>query len=389
VNFEFATAGRILFGHGVLEQVPPALAGWKITSALLVTGRDPARAAPFVARLAAAGVTTTPFPVADEPTVDLARAGVRAVNEARAGAVIAYGGGSALDAGKAIAALATNGGEPLDFLEVVGRGRPLSEAPLPFVAIPTTAGTGSEVTRNAVLAVPEAGVKASLRHPSMLARLAAIDPGLLAGLPRAVIASSGLDALSQVIEPFLSVRANPLSDALAREGIRRSAGALGRAYANGLGDDAAARDDLAVASVCGGLCLANAGLGAVHGFAAPAGGMLGAPHGAICAALLPHVLAVNLRALRARAPQHPALPRFRELAALLTARPQEDVEAEDGLRFVEELCQALEIPGLAHHGLTRTELPALVARAREASSMKGNPLALTEKELTEIAESAL
>ena len=389
MNFEFATAGRVLFGHGVLEQVPPALVGWKIASALLVTGRSPARAASFAARLAAAGVATTPFPVAGEPTVELARDGVRAVREARAGAVIAYGGGSALDAGKAIAALATNGGEPLDFLEVVGRGRPLAEAPLPFVAVPTTAGTGSEVTRNAVLAVPDAGVKASLRSPAMLPRLAVIDPGLLAGLPRAVIASSGLDALSQVIEPFLSARANPLSDALAREGIRRSAGALGRAYANGLDDDAAARDDLAITSVCGGLCLANAGLGAVHGFAAPAGGMLGAPHGAICAALLPHVLAVNLRALRARAPEHPALIRFRELAALLTGRPQADVAAEDGLRFVEDLCRALEIPGLSVHGLTRTELPLLVTRAKDASSMRGNPLTLTEKELTEIAERAL
>ena len=389
MNFEFATAGRILFGHGVLEQVPTALAMWKITTALLVTGRDPARADAFVARLAAAGITTTPFPVAVEPTVELAREGVRAVREARAGAVLAFGGGSALDAGKAIAVLATNGGEPLDFLEVVGRGRPLAEAPLPFIAIPTTAGTGSEVTRNAVLAVPGAGVKASLRSPSMLPRLAVVDPGLLAGLPRAVIASSGLDALSQVIEPFLSARANPLSDALAREGIRRSAGALGRAYANGLGDDATARDDLAVASVCGGLCLANAGLGAVHGFAAPAGGMLGAPHGAICAALLPHVLAVNLRALRARAPEHRALPRFRELAALLTARPEADVAPEDGLRFVENLCHTLETPGLAHHGLTRTDLPVLVSRAREASSMKGNPLTLTESELTEIAERAL
>ena len=304
VNFEFATAGRILFGHGVLDQVPSALSGWKITSALLVTGRDPARAACLVRGTPGRGGCRDDFIPRRRGAhhIELARDGVRAVRQTAAGAVIAYGGGSALDAGKAIAALATNGGEPLDFLEVVGRGRPLTEAPLPFVAIPTTAGTGSEVTRNAVLAVPAAGVKASLRSPSMLPRLAAVDPGLLAGLPRAVIASSGIDALSQVIEPFLSARANPLSDALAREGIRRSVGALGRAYANGLGDDAAARDDLAITSVCGGLCLANAGLGAVHGFAAPAGGMLGAPHGAICAALLPHVLAVNLRALRARAP---------------------------------------------------------------------------------------
>jgi len=388
VNFEFATAGRILFGHGASEQVAPALAGWGVTRALLVTGREPARAAPFAARLAAAGVAVATFPVADEPSIELARQGVRAAQDAGAGAVIAFGGGSALDAGKAIAALVTNGGEPLDFLEVVGRGKPLAQAPLPFVAVPTTAGTGSEVTRNAVLAVPASGVKASLRSPAMLPRLAAVDPGLLAGLPRAVIASSGLDALSQVIEPFLSARANPLSDALAREGIRRSAGALRRAYADGLQDDAAARDDLAVTSVCGGLCLANAGLGAVHGFAAPAGGMLGAPHGAICAALLPHVMTVNLRALRRRAPDHPALPRFHELATLLTGRPMADVTAEDGIAFVASLCHALEIPGLARHGLTAAALPVLVGRAKEASSMRGNPVALSDDELTEIATRA-
>jgi len=389
VTFEFATAGRILFGPGVLAQVPAALAGWKIDRALLVTGRQPARAAPFAASLQAAGVAVTTFAVDAEPTVELARAGVRSVRESGATAVVAYGGGSALDAGKAIAVLATNGGEPLDFLEVVGRGRALTQPPLPLVAIPTTAGTGSEVTRNAVLTASEAGVKASLRSPSMLPRLAAVDPDLLAALPRGVIASSGLDALSQVIEPFLSVRANPLSDALAREGIRRSAGALGRAYANGLAEDGAAREDLAITSVCGGLCLANAGLGAVHGFAAPAGGMLGAPHGAICAALLPHTLAVNLRALRARAPQHPALPRFRELAALLTGRPEAEVSGEDAIVFVEALCRALHVPGLAHHGLTTAAVPALVAHAKASSSMRGNPLALTDDELTEIAERAL
>jgi len=389
VTFEFATAGRLLFGPGVLAQVPAALVGWKIQRVLLVTGRDPARAAPFAARLEEAGIAVTTFAVAAEPTVELARAGVGAVREAGATAVVAYGGGSALDAGKAIAVLATNGGEPLQFLEVVGQGRPLTEAPLPLVAIPTTAGTGSEVTKNAVLTVSDAGVKASLRSPSMFPRLAAVDPDLLAGLPRAVIASSGLDALSQVIEPFLSARANPLSDALAREGIRRSAGALRRAHAKGLGEDAAAREDLAITSVCGGLCLANAGLGAVHGFAAPAGGMLGAPHGAICAALLPPVLAVNLRALRARAPHHPVLPRFQELAALLTGRPSADVSGEDAIAFVEALCRELQVPGLGSHGLTAAQLPTLIAHAREASSMRGNPIVLTDTELLEIAERAL
>ena len=256
-------------------------------------------------------------------------------------------------------------------------------------SVPTTAGTGSEVTRNAVLAVPEARVKASLRSPFLLPTLAVVDPELLAGLPPAVIASSGLDALSQVIEPFLSVRANPFTDALAREGIRRSAGALRRAYEHGLADDADARADLALASVCGGLCLANAGLGAVHGFAAPAGGMFGAPHGAVCAALLPHVLHVNHRALAERAPGHPAFARFRELAALLLPEAGGAATAADGIAFVAALCRALHVPGLGRYGMTAADIPSLVEKTKVSSSLRGNPLPLTDAELTEIAERAL
>jgi alcohol dehydrogenase class IV len=389
IAFELATAGRVLFGAGAQRQVAAAVAATGAGQVLLVTGASSSRAATLAADLAAAGLSVTPFPIAGEPTVGIARAGVAAARAARAGAVVALGGGSALDGGKAIAALAANDGDALDYLEVVGAGRPLERPPLPFFAVPTTAGTGSEVTRNAVLSVPGARVKASLRSLLMLPRLAAVDPDLLGALPPSVVASSGLDALSQVIEPFLSIRANPITDALARDGIARSARALRRAYAGELATDAGLREDLALASVTGGLCLANAGLGAVHGFAAPAGGMFGAPHGAVCAALLPHVLDVNLRALRARAPAHPALPRYRELAALLTGAPPADVSPEDGVAFVAALTRDLQVPGLGSHGMQRADIPGLVDKARQASSMKGNPLPLTDDELTEIAERAL
>lgn len=206
------------------------MAAFWVRSVLVVTGRHPDRAAPLIAALAGAGMSAVSFAVTEEPSVDVARAGVRAIAEAAAGAVVAIGGGSALDTGKAIAVLVTNGGEPLDYLEVVGKGRTLRNPGLPFVAVPTTAGTGSEVTRNAVLSDPVARVKVSLRSPLMWPRLAVIDPDLLAGAPRSVIACSGLDALSQVIEPFLSIRANPITDVLAREGISRAARSLGRAY---------------------------------------------------------------------------------------------------------------------------------------------------------------
>jgi alcohol dehydrogenase class IV len=381
--FELATATRIVFGAGAVREAPAAVQGFGAARVLLVTGRSRARAEGLAGALAGAGLEVGWFSVEEEPTVELARAGVAAA--AGCEAVVAMGGGSVLDGGKAIAALVANGGDPLDYLEVIGRGAKLLRPSLPFVAIPTTAGTGAEVTRNAVLGSKEARVKASLRSPTMLPRLAIVDPDLLVGLPPAVVAASGLDALSQLIEPFLSARANPITDALAREGIRRSARSLRPAVTVAL--DADRREDLALASLCGGLCLANAGLGAVHGFAAPAGGMFAAPHGAVCAALLAPVMEVNLRALEARAPAHPGRARFAEVAALLTGRA--DATAAEGIAWVRGLVTALGIPGLGRHGLRAADLPQLVERARAASSMRGNPIALLDEELHEIAAKAL
>jgi len=388
-TFELAAPARIVFGAGTVRGLG-ALAHTHGGHALVVVGRSVARATTVVQLLEEAGLQATTFSVAGEPSVETARAGVAAARAAGCDLVVGFGGGSALDAAKAIAALLGNGGDPLDYLEVVGRGRSLVRPSLPFIAVPTTAGTGSEVTKNAVLASSEHGVKASLRSPLMLARAAIVDPDLLEGLPASVIASSGLDALSQLVEPFLSARANPFSDGLAREGIRRSAGALGQAYAAARagGQVAAAdREALALASLFGGLCLANAGLGAVHGFAAPLGGMFAAPHGAVCAALLVPVLRVNLAALRARAPDGTAQGRFAELAALLSGRPE--ATAEEGIAALTELSRTLEVPGLARYGVSPADVPALVAKARVASSMKGNPVALTDDELTEIVVAAL
>jgi alcohol dehydrogenase class IV len=385
VPFEFATAGRILFGPGVLAQAAGIVRALGAARVLLVTGRAPERAAPLRQALAREGLAVAEVAIAGEPTVEDARAGVARALEERCEAVVAMGGGSAIDAAKAIAALAANGGDPLDYLEVIGRGRAIVRPPLPLVAIPTTAGTGSEVTRNAVLLSREHQVKVSLRSPLMLPPVALVDPELLAGAPASVLVPSGLDALSQLIEPFLSGRANPLTDTLAREGMRRSVRSLRRAVLEGV--DAPAREDLAFASLCGGLCLANAGLGAVHGFAAPAGGMFAAPHGAVCAALLAPAMEVNLRALEARAPGHPSLPRFEEIAALVTGRG--GARAADGIAWLASLRRELAVPGLARYGMTAADVPALVEKAKVASSMKGNPIVLSDDELTEIALGAL
>jgi len=379
MRFEFATAGRIIFGEGTVREVPAAAAAMG-TCALIVTGASPERAAPLLADLEAAGVACMPFAVAGEPTVELILRGRNQALQAGCDMVIAMGGGSAIDTGKAVAAMIANAGDPLDYLEVIGRGQPLAHPAKPVIAIPTTAGTGSEVTRNAVLASPERGVKASLRSASMLPRLAVVDPELTLHLPRAITASTGLDALTQLIEPYVSVRANPMTDQFCVEGMRHAAEALPRVWADG--GDREARSHMAWASLLGGLALANAGLGAVHGFAAPVGGRWPAPHGAVCAAVLPHAMEVNVRALRSRAPAGDALRRYDEVARLITGQPH--AAAEDGVRWVGELCRRLEIPPLRTYGVTQADVPSLVQQGAKASSMKGNPIVLTEEELQEV-----
>jgi alcohol dehydrogenase class IV len=325
------------------------------------------------------------FHVSGEPTVDLVLAGLEQARSAKCDLVVAMGGGSVIDAGKAIAALIANPGTIYDYLEVVGSGQALSKPPIPCLAVPTTAGTGSEVTRNAVLAVTERRVKVSLRGASLLPKLAIVDPELTWSLPPFVTATSGLDALTQLIEPFLSVASNPMTDALCREGIRRVARSLKRAHDHG--DDRPAREDMALASLFSRMALANAKLGAAHGFAGPIGGMFRAPHGAVCARLLPVVLQINLDALRARAVHSPILDRFRELGTLLTGNSS--AGPDEGIQWLRNLCTSLEIPPLAAYGITGAEIPEIITQARKASSMKGNPVELTDVELAKILELAL
>ena len=385
MRFEFATATRILFGPGTLAEVGPAAASLG-RRAMVVTGSSQERAAPLLAALAAQGLNITSLQVASEPTTELVKEGLEQARAERCRLVIGFGGGSVMDTAKAISALLTNEGEPLDYLEVVGRGQPITKPAAPCITIPTTAGSGAEVTRNAVLESPEHRVKVSLRSPLILPRLAVVDPELTRTVPPAVTASTGLDALTQVIEPYVSNQANPFTDALCREGMGRAARSLHQAYYNG--QDMAAREDMAVTSLFGGLALANARLGAVHGFAGPLGGMLsGAPHGAICAALLPHVTAVNVAALAERAPDSEVLRRYETVAQILTGN--DGATVSDGVAWLENVCRALEVPALSTYGLTRADFPAAIKKASAASSMKGNPIKLSEQELEEILSRAL
>ncbi|MCJ7513367.1 MAG: iron-containing alcohol dehydrogenase, partial [Anaerolineales bacterium] len=298
--------------------------------------------------------------------------------------VVGVGGGSVMDAAKAIAAMLANGGDPLDYLEVVGSGKPLTHPARPLILVPTTAGTGTEVTKNAVLLSEEHRVKVSLRSPGLLPRLALIDPELMDGLPPDVTAWGGLDALTQLIEPYVGLRPQPMTDAVCLEGMRRIASSLRRAYANG--GDTAARTDLALAALFSGIALANAGLGVIHGFASVIGGMTDAHHGLVCASLLPAGMQTNLAALRSRAPDSPALQRYAQLAAALTGKP--DARPEDGIAWVELLSRELRVARLSEIGLRQGDMDVLIERTAAASSTQGNPISLTGEELREIVRAS-
>lgn len=384
MRFEFATATRILFGPGTLSEVAPA-ARTMGRRALLVTGRAQSRVAPLVAQLKEVGVACYGCIVDGEPTVEFVRRSVEFARHEKCDVVIGFGGGSALDAGKAVAALLTNPGDLEDYLEVVGKGQALAAPSAPFIAVPTTSGTGTEVTRNAVLASTDHRVKVSMRSPLMLARLAVVDPELTYTLPAEITARTGLDALTQLIEPYVSARANPMTDGFCLEGMKRVSRSLRRAYREG--QDKAAREDMSVAALLGGLALANAGLGVVHGFAGPIGGMFTAPHGAVCAALLPHGIEANIRAFRARSPESPILRRYDGVARILTGRAE--AAADDAVDWVRELCHDLNIPRLREYGITPTDFPVLVEKAAKASSMKANPIALVPDELSDVLTRAL
>ena len=379
--FEFATAGRIVAGAGRAAEMPGVLAGLG-SRVLVCTGANPARHENLLAGL---GLPAAVFPVAGEPTAELARAGATAAREHGADVIVAIGGGSVIDLGKAVAMLLANGGDPLDYLEVVGSGQKITRPAAPCVAVPTTAGTGAEVTANAVLAVPGHRLKASLRSPLMIPRVALVDPELTVSCPPPVTAASGLDALTQCLEPFVSVRATPLTDGLAREGLRRAATGLRAAHADG--GDLAARTDMAMCALLGGMALANAKLGAVHGLAGVVGGTADVPHGMACAALLAPVIEANVRALRSVAPGSSVLDRYAEAAQLLTGRPGASVE--DGLAWIGETLTLLGVPGLAAFGLGPGQADDIAAKAAVSSSMQGNPVPLSRDVLKAVVLQAL
>jgi alcohol dehydrogenase class IV len=375
--FQLLLPGRILFGRGEAAKATGFAAGFGPRS-LVVHGRDAARAEGLIAGLRRAGQAVQTWTCGQEPDLPLLEAALAEARPFRPDAVIGIGGGAVLDLAKALAGLIPATGAVADHLEGLGQGLPLSHTPLPFIALPTTAGTGSEATKNAVIGIPAHRRKVSLRDDRLLARLAVVDPALTDGCPRAVTLASGLDALTQVIEPYVSPRANPATDALARAAIPVALDALKTLMR---GEDAAARDAMAWASLSGGIALANAGLGAVHGLAGVTGGMTGAAHGAICGTLLPFVIDAN----RAAVPPGPVADRLAEVDALLSAA----FGGGPGTAALHRWSRDSGLPGLTALGLEPADHAAVAASSARASSMKGNPVVLPDAVLRDILNAAM
>ena len=391
-SFEFYSVARIVFGRGQFAGAP-ALAGALGSLALIVYNGDEQGAGGALDRLVdgllAAGQRR---PVLrrqkGEPDVDDVDRAVSVGRQAGCDMVIGLGGGSAIDTAKAAAGLLANGGSALDYMEVVGRGQKISRRAMPWMAIPTTAGTGAEVTRNAVVGYPPRRFKASIRSELLLARVALVDPELGVGVPPQVTASSGMDALCQCIEAYTSRAAQPITDALALTGIGCAARSLRRAWADGT--DLEARQDMALAALLSGIALTNVGLGAVHGFAAPMGANFPIPHGTICAALLPHVMAANVRALRAAGGES-TLSKYAQVGRTLSGEPQldDDRAIDAGIARCASLSAEMGIPPLSHFGVAESDIPAMVELAQRSSSMKYNPVALDDAALSGVLASAI
>lgn len=384
MKFEFMTANRIIFERGSINQIGKIAKtfGHRV---LLASGSREDATEWVVGYLKDEGLEVTVVKVEGEPSIEGIKESLEMARKANCDMTIGFGGGSAMDTGKIIAAMLNNPGEIMEYLEVIGAGRSLSNPSVPCIAVPTTSGTGAEVTKNSVLSSHEHKVKVSLRSPYMLPEVVILDPLLMLTVPPSVTASTGLDALTQVLEPFVSVAANPITDAFCREGLKRAAGSLKKAFNDG--SDIDAREEMALASLFGGMALANAKLGAVHGFAGVIGGMFPIPHGVVCANLLPFSIEVNVKALTEREPDSIYLKRFDEVAQILTGN--REAKAGDAVKWIQELCSHLKVPSLKTFGNIEEDFREIIEKSMVASSMKGNPIKLTYEELEEILKKAM
>lgn len=385
--FELFPIPRILFGAGELRRLPELTPSLGTHALVVYNGKSLDRLQQV---LQTTTLSTTPLRQSGEPTAQQVDAATDLARSAGCDCLIGLGGGSAIDAAKAVAGLLTNGGQAVHYMEVVGQGRKIMKVAAPWLAIPTTAGTGAEVTRNAVIGLPDKKFKASIRSEHLLPRAVLVDPELALEVPPQVTASSGMDALCQLIESYTSTNANPLTDILVQAAISRAVDALPRIFRDG--HDLDARANMALAALYSGIALTNAGLGAVHGFAAPLGANFPIPHGTICAALLPHVLRQNIEEARRNA-VHRALARYYRLGRVLvmagTTIPGMDIGADYCVPFTQQLVHDLQIPPLNTFGLTESHIPDMVTLARKSSSMRYNPVTLSDEALSTALRAAM
>jgi alcohol dehydrogenase class IV len=378
-EFEFISPTRIIFGKGGFRKCG-VLARELGNNALVITGSGKVSVDGLRNLLRAEGIKWTEYRVKDEPNIGIILDGIRIAKDAKCDHVICLGGGSVMDAGKAIAAMMTNPGNLMDYLEVVGKGNSVNIQGLPVINIPTTAGTGSEITRNSVILVPEGKVKVSMRGKGMVAAIALIDPELTYSLSPETTATTGMDALTQVIEAYMSNSANPISDAYAIEGIRRGAESVLKAFQHGRDEEA--RENMVLTALFSGIALSQAGLGAVHGFAGVIGGLTDAPHGAICACLLSSALRANFEEINKKIDDNDSLIRFSKISQILTGTST--ASPQSAIQWIRDLCKKLEIKGLSSLGVKMEDFDSIVQKAVVSSSMKKNPVILSEDALHRI-----
>jgi len=387
--FSIANLPRIEFGAGTIATLPSHIRyfGHRV---MLVTGASSfvgsAHWATLTDALALTGIDYQHVTVPGEPSPSLIDQIV--VNNQRQpfDVVVGIGGGSVIDAAKAIAGLLQAGESVLNYLEDVGKGLPYAGPSLPFIAVPTTAGTGSEATKNAVLSKQgEEGYKKSFRHEMLVARIAIIDPELMQSCPTDLTAAQGMDALTQLLESFVSIRANPFTDALAWSGLEAVAEGFFDACAGGGGVKAQqGRAAMAYAALLSGITLAQVGLGSVHGLAQPFGSLFPIPHGVACGTILAEATAINLEALQQRSPESPAIAKYARVARLFGARDEDDGGAAVQLvSILREWTERLPIPTLGHYGVSERDIERIVVNSRN-NSMKSNPVELTDSEIATI-----
>lgn len=379
MKMDFSSAGRIIFGNEKIKELPGILKSFG-SRVLILRSRSALGIDEIVDSLHKKGLSCTEVAISGEPDIDVVNQTTSLARKNNCEVIVSIGGGSVIDTGKAVSALISNTGGIMDYLEVVGKGLPLSNPAVPFVAVPTTSGTGSEVTKNAVVSVPEKSVKVSMRSKDMLPDVALIDPVLTYSVPPDITAVTGMDAFTQVLEPYVSNQANDFVDILCRDAIPRAAKYLPIAFHEG--ENIEARENMAWVSLMGGLALANAKLGAVHGFAGPLGGMYQQAHGRICASLLPAVMKKNIELLGEKEEGKAYIKRYKDIAIWITGNPQ--AVPEDIVEYLESLKRELKIPSLSDIGIRKDDYSKIVEKAQKSSSMKGNPIRLSPEEMIDI-----